>query len=325
MKFKGTLTVALTSLAIFFALAVAGGICFAAGINEYAQNSDVIGNVGDLLSYVGQYTDDFNVNVGSGSRTSESYTRELDTAVVDTVVVDASGCSVSIVPASDGFINVDFSGLAAADAKTAFGSSPAPSGEGIAHDSAYYSSDGIIRTSLVGSELRIDVAAAGVTTFFGISNNGIGEIRISLPADFNGSLEINNSVDDMQFRGFVLENLILKNSAGEVNVDNCTIGMLTVKNLAGEVDASGIITGVDFSNIAGEIVVETAKAFDRDCTISDIAGEVEIDLPYGTALRITRNSILGYVDIDDIAAGTDSDPLVAISGVMGEVAIGIDN
>jgi len=330
MKFKGTLTVALTSLAFFLAFAVAGGICLATGFTEYASNSEFINNANDLFNYVEQYAGDFDADgIGSGIRTQASYERELSTDAVDTIVIDASGCAVDIKAVSGNMLSVDFNGLAASGVNTVFDDySTTADGETV-FDSSYYAHEGVIKAELKGSELHISLATARIGSsiggiHFGINaTTGIGDVRIALPASFTGNLEIKNSVDDIVIDGFNLENFSLTNCAGETDISRSTIGMLTVKNLAGEVDAKGTILGVDFRNVAGEIKVDTAAVFDKDSIIEDIAGEIEIDLPYGSALNITKDDVLGMVDVNGIATGVASAPYLQISDVMGEVTVEI--
>ncbi len=330
MKFKGTLTAALTSLAIFFAFAVAGGICLATGFGEYASNSEFINNVNDLYNYVEQYVDDFDNNsIASGVRTQASYERVLSMDSVDTIVIDASGCAVDINAVSSDMVSVNFNGLAASGANTVFDDYSTTADGEIVFDSSYYAHDGVIKAELKGSELHISLATARIGgSFAGInfginSTSGIGDVKIALPVSFTGNLEIKNSVDDIVIDGFTLENFSLTNCAGETDISRSTIGMLAVKNLAGEVDANGTILGVDFRNVAGEIKVETSVVFDKDSIIEDIAGEIEIDLPYGSALNITKDSVLGMVDVNGVATGVASAPYLQISDVMGEVTVEI--
>lgn len=328
MKFKGTITVALTSLAIFFAFAVAGGICLASGFREYAGNSELINDVGDLFHYVEQYADDFDTDgISSGARTQASYERELNMDAVDTIVFDASGCAVDFSAVSGNMLSVNFDGLAASGANTVFDDNSTSADGEIVFDSGYYAHDGVIKAELKGRELHISLDTARVGASIGGINfginvgSGIGDVRIALPAAFAGNVEIRNSIDDIVISGVTLESLSLNNTAGEIDVAGSTIGLLAVSNLAGEVDAKGNILGVDFRNVAGEIKVETFACFDRNSVIEDIAGEIEIDLPVGSALNVTRDDVLGMVDVKGIAAGTASAPCVAISDVMGEVTI----
>ncbi len=328
MKYRNTITVALVSLAIFFAFAVAGGICLGAGFGEYAKNSDMINNFSGFVEYVEEYADVFDDNDFSISaqRSEAHYVRELD-AELTSIVIDASGGAVTVDVGATEEFRVDFDGNVKSGSYDVFDeyTQPVVSGDVVVDYADYYAHSGIIEARLKGDTLHISFdSALGVSIKPGFVNIGGNNSRISvtLPASYNGSLEIKNCVEDTVLRGCKLDSLTLESAAGEI-LANGNINMLVISNLAGEVDAEGAIRGIDFSNIAGEISVNSTVALENDSVIENIAGEVEIDLPYGSTLNVERDNVLGIVDVDSSITGAADAAVLRVSDVLGEVIIEI--
>ena len=212
MKYRNTLTVALVSLAIFFAFAVAGGICLGAGFGEYAKNSDMINNFSGFVEYVEEYADVFDDNDFSISaqRSEAHYVRELD-AELTSIVIDASGGAVTVDVGATEEFRVDFDGNVKSGSYDVFDeyTQPVVSGDVVVDYADYYAHSGIIEVRLKGDTLHISFdSALGVSIKPGFVNIGGNNSRISvtLPASYNGSLEIKNCVEDTVLRGCKLEN-----------------------------------------------------------------------------------------------------------------------
>ncbi len=342
MKFRGNVTAAVISLVVFLGFAVAGGVCLASGFTELVQNSDVINNFGDLVEFV----DDFSFNIDlngvnmdeDADRASAYYARTLSESI-DSIAIKSTGCAVELREGDE--FSVSFTGMVPGgkyddlNASSA-GRLPVSSGDvsgsdvsasDVAFDAAYYENSGIISARLSGSELTVDIDATVHLSGFNMSvNANVGQVVITVPVSYSGSVEVKDVFTEMKVSGLSLSELILENCMGETEIRACSIDMLTVSNMAGEVDVNNSsIGGVCFENIAGEINVDSDSAFTNDSVIDSVAGEINIELPYGSRLNVEKSGVLGEVDIDRRIDGDAGDVVLEISSVMGEVTVEIND
>ena len=321
MKYKTTATVALTSFAIFMALVVAGGICVGAGFTDYAKNSGAVDSIQDIIEYVEDY--DVSFEVGDTERATADYVRELNSDV-EKVVLSTGGCSVDVRNGSE--FSVRFTGTVSAGK---FTDTDQSSDKAIssADAVAYYDNSGIIEAGFNDGTLDIRVESAHSVQIMGFgANASLGHITVTFPDTYTGSFELDNCFAEVTFAGVDFDELTLDSCMGEINLYNCSVNMLNVTKLAGEVDAEGgNIAGVCFEDIAGEINVDTICNLTTDSIISNIAGEITIELPVGSQLNVTRDDVLGELRIDRAITGGDSAVTLEVSDVVGEVNVEIDD
>lgn len=319
MKIRGIVTGALISLAVFLAFAIAGGVCLAAGFGELVNNSGVIETADDLFEYIDNYVDDFSMdlNVTADSEETTAYYGRTLSDEVESIVLETGGCRVDVFRGEE--FAVEFTGSVEAGT---FAEDTASGEDAAADTAAYYASNGVIDAALNGSELKITVNSA--TTVWGI-NASIGSVKVCIPESYTGSFELVNSFAEINVRGISFDELTFNSCMGEIDVTGCDVNILNIENLAGEFDAETCsIQGLNFKNIAGEINVDSLTALTADSEITNVAGEVSVELPRGTELNITREDILGQVDIDRAIVGGENAPYLEISDVAGEVSIELD-
>jgi len=315
MKYKTTVTVALTSFAIFMVLAVAGGICVAAGFSDYARNSGVIENAQDLIDYVEEFDINYTpASAGETKTTSEEYTCELGREV-KAIVIATGGCSVDVRSGSE--FSVSFTGKTFIDKLT----------EAVSSADAGYDHSGIINAGFNNGTLDITIESARTFNIVGFgANTSIGRLTVTVPSDYNGSLELKDSFAEIDLSGLDFNELVFTSCMGEIELRNCSANMLTISNLAGEASIEGgNIAGICFEKIAGEINLEPACELTADSIISDVAGEISIELPRGAQLNVTQDDVLGSVRIDRAITGGAGAANLTVSDVVGEVHVEIDD
>ncbi|MBE6760327.1 MAG: DUF4097 domain-containing protein [Ruminococcaceae bacterium] len=322
MKYKSTVTVALTSFAIFFALAVAGGICTAAGFSDYAKNSGVVDSVKDFFDYLKDFR--FTASDEDTEKANADYVRKLGSDV-EKISVSTSGCSVDVRNGSE--FSVTFSGSVTAgkfDDLDQTGGNKAVSAADAAAD---YDNSGIINASFTDGVLNISVESSKTFSIVGFGGSSVpGHVTVTLPDTYTGSFELNDCFAEVSVSGLDLDELALNSCFGEVEVRSCGADMLTVTGLMGEVEVDGSrIAGVNFDSITGEISLDNLCAFTVDSTISDVMGEVTIDLPAGTQLDVDQNDVLGVVSIDRAITNGAGTASLTVTDVVGEVNVEIDD
>ncbi len=320
MRYRTTVTVALTSFAIFLALVVAGGICVASGFADYAKNSGVVDSVKDVLDYVSDF--DFEFSAVDTDNASAEYVRELNSDV-EKVILSTGGYSVDVRNGSE--FSVVFTGKVTAGKFSDLDQS----GENVvssADTAAYYDNSGIINAGFSKGVLEISVDSVKTISVIGFnSDRSIGHVTVTFPDSYNGSFELDDSFAEVSFAGTDFDELTLDSCMGEISLYDCSANMLTITRLAGEVEVDdGNIAGIRFENIAGEININTLCELTADSIISDIAGEINVELPAGSQLNVTRNDVLGDVRIDRAIEDGAGAAALEIIDVVGEVHVEID-
>lgn len=341
MKYRTNITVALTSLAIFLALAVAGGICIAAGFADYAKNSGFIDSAKDIFEYVEDYSVDFSVS--ETEHAEADYVRQLGSEV-ERITVTTGGCSVDVRNGSE--FSVIFSGkvnagkfgnpgqndsnaaifaddVSASDISSSSDVSSASDIISAADAADYFFNDGIINARFIDGVLEINVESEKNISivYFGTADP-LGHVTVTIPDFYTGSLELKDCFAELTVAGLDFDELALSSCMGEIEISNCSANQFTITNMAGETDAEDCrFAAVYFDDIAGEINVDSRCGLTSDSLISDIAGEVNIELPAGSQLNVTRDAVLGDVRIDRSITDGEGAATLEIISVMGEVSV----
>ncbi len=172
------------------------------------------------------------------------------------------------------------------------------------------------------SILRIGMEGkSGLNLTTGFVNMISGELTVSIPTGFEGEIIIKNSVGDVDINNVTAKAITFTKLIGEIRGENVDIADIKFTDLVGDVDIDGHFTGIDITDCIGDIEAHSDIAISRNCEISDCMGNIDLTIGRNSKVDVKFDGNLAAFDSD--ITETAGGYVIDISDCMGE--INIDN
>ncbi|MBE6753090.1 MAG: hypothetical protein E7559_01850 [Ruminococcaceae bacterium] len=309
---------------ILFVFLIPGTILTAIGIKELATNDD-------FGAAVQQFIDDLDIeehqsiHVGGYTNVDETFTVVVDDSV-ETIKLNRIAGEIVVTEGDTDELTVRYVGSYPANAFDNIGvayedvSDSDVSGSDIVNDSPIF--DCVFNEDSIELALNHGNNGWNITGF----NDNVwnGEITVTLPAGYDGTLVIDEAAGEMKLRGLKLEGLEIIKNAVEIEAEACSIMFFTADAAAANIEIEGAVGGVALHNCMSNIEIKSAKPFAEPSVIKNCMGNVEIELPASAKLNPEIDNCLGNMRIAD-SIRSDRGVDISIENCMGNVTVEADD
>lgn len=161
-------------------------------------------------------------------------------------------------------------------------------------------------------------------------NGASSSVRVSLPAAWQGKLELEGVSGPVRMDGITADSLDLESVSGDVTITGCAIGSLEMETVSASVSADGSFKKVSSETVSGSVRVNFKESPGGKCTFDSVSGSVTLGLPHGTGYTLDFSSMSG--SFSDEITGTsggrkgtskngDGDVTIKVSTMSGSVKL----
>ena len=168
---------------------------------------------------------------------------------------------------------------------------------------------GALALSTVSGEIRASDVSGGLT-----AGTTSGDVRLE---DVAGKLEVNTVSGGVKLEDGKIDGATVNTTSGDVNLDGVA-GPINVGTISGDVAVrDGHSTQLAISTTSGEFNYSGDLAPGQPNTINTVSGDVKLELPEDSGIRLDTSTISGDIsndfDLSDRAEG-----LRSLKGVVGD-------
>lgn len=279
---------------------VGGALCVAAGGIQAVKDFDLPKILGDFEAEdMGSFFSACGVDVDSIRYTEDfDISKSFDVSGFDTIVVEDAPHDIQI---SVGTGEANYKGKGPSDV----------------------AEDEYLKVEEDGTTLRIRIVNNDMDSFAsGIVNFNTGDLKISVPVEFEGEFVISDCIGDINIDGVYAGKLTLKSTVGEVSGKNIDAAELTVKSVVGDIELGGHFTSFDIGDCVGDIEISTDAAIENASKIDNCMGNIDVTIGRDSKIDVKKDSNLAGIDID--IPETEGGVEIKIDNCMGEVNIDCD-
>lgn len=138
----------------------------------------------------------------------------------------------------------------------------------------------------------------------GKHNASSGKVRVSLPAAWQGDLELEGVSGSVMLDGITADSLDLEAVSGSVTITGCAIGSMDLETVSGSVSADGSFRKVSSETVSGSVRVDFKEAPGGRCKFESVSGSVTLGLPHDSGYTLDYSSM----------SGSFSDEITGVSG-----------
>lgn len=365
ITFKAEIIISIVSAAVCLACFISGIFMFVSGAKEYLTNAAVGGFFGKEIRWVLDMLGDVDIN-GDGLKVdifdyhlsiSEDgiYFEEPNGGKV---VIDDNGINVEGSSGyTDNSISFSFDGSDNNDSHDNHGSHNGGSTSNTQADFTFsineLGEDGEIRLLNFGASFSVtsgnvdeptvsyrgknaDEAAFGAewgedgksVTVAPIGSCDLtrGDLTITLPADYSGSLNVVNNGYGVKLKDLTLNTLTIGGDIPGLRMNGCAVSELVLADLnSRDAEVRGKADSFTARNCSGDIDFDNFVSFTKDCTVVDCLGEMSIEVPRGSKMNVKQKNCTGEIEIDRRLNDASAKVTFSVEGFSGEFSLEYDD
>lgn len=171
----------------------------------------------------------------------------------------------------------------------------------------------------VGSELKISLYPRKQTVF-GLLSSGRAELKIEIPADFDGDIDVSSSWHNVSISNANIGDLSVDLSSGNITLANIDANKIKLDGSSGSIDIDNCTTNDDavIDQSSGYVKI-TSLVSENEISIGLSSGTVEAEYLKGNQVSIEVSS--GNIFISEIVSDRD----IYIDSTSGTTELGIIN
>ena len=116
-------------------------------------------------------------------------------------------------------------------------------------------------------------------SFNGFSGPARQLVKIAIPADFDGKLNINCTSGSIKINGLKLEEAQVNAVSGSVKISDCEIDDLDCQTVSGSIKLEGDFGQIKAAAVSGSISLENGTALSKNSSFDSVSGSISLDLP----------------------------------------------